>query len=273
MCVEPNETKAGSDCAAGLPSATETEVEDQGGWLNSIASMKSLMSRLNGASLGQPKKEEGEDEEWLSSATNKLTKLVGEASEQLTTVSGGWIASLTGRDTTNMKAIEGAEEESSSKAPMVAWELPNLDRVKQDLPLAWSTIRLYWEKLLFGKNQDESTYVTALNPTDSSGADGPSVDEPSNQDQHGDEKFSNDTSRPADAIVDAAVQCSVDDTSVHKQKDDVYEEVGVNEGEAKTEESCEPCPHKNGVLPPEEQALAVQKAEKQGETKVDETSS
>jgi hypothetical protein len=69
------------------------------------------------------------------------------------------------------------------------------------------------------------------------------------------------------------LQCSLDDTSVHEQKDDVYEEVRVNEGEAKTEESCEPLPHKNGALPPEEQAPAVQKSEKQGETKVDETSS
>jgi hypothetical protein len=152
MCVEPIETKAASDCTD-QPSATKTAVEEGDDWFMSILGVKSFMARLNGGAGGaeQPNKQEDEDDKWFLSATGKLTKLVDDASEQLSTASGGWIASLTGRfDTSNIKAIEGAGEERSSKMSLVAWELPNLlDGVKQDLPLAWSTVRMFWENTFF----------------------------------------------------------------------------------------------------------------------------
>jgi hypothetical protein len=237
MCFESIETKA--------------VVEEKVDWLMSIPGVKSLVARLNGASLGQPKMVEG-DEEWLLLATDKLTKFVGEASEQLSTVSEGLIANLTGSSETYANAIDGAEEVRSSKMPIVAWELPNLlGGVGHELPRAWSTIVLFWEKSLFGKAHDESTYVSL---------DEPNEDHSNNEDGN----FSNCAIRQpgTDVIVGADVQYSVVESPTLEQNDDAKS----------VEETCATHDEESGTLASAGPAPDVAQLENQGKTTPTETS-
>lgn len=144
MCVESVDTeKVGADASSGSTASSY--------WLPAV---KSLLSRFNEAA-----KKEEETHGSEEALPVILTKLVGEASDKLATVSDSLLAGLA--SATNSKTRKAIDATDGSEKSVVAWEFPTFPMIKQQDLASWSSIRKFWERAFFGKysQNDAATYT------------------------------------------------------------------------------------------------------------------
>lgn len=163
MCLETVETKVSTD-----PNGSQSSH-----WLPVV---KSFLYRFTDP-VTSMKETEGSEE----SLPTKLKKFVGEASEKFATASGSLFADLASTtSSTTKKAIDGIK---GTELPVVAWNFPDFP-LKPEIGSSWLSIRLFWEKTLFGNHATDGadTLHSETDASDNAGREIETVNENKNID-------------------------------------------------------------------------------------------